>query len=204
MWLIWLRREISSVKDFEILWKFVIFQIFISTVLNNLHSTDIILPHVLKVSPMYWIPSRVLKLSPIALMLFPTVLKLSSTFTAVIPHSTQGIPPQYWIPSTVLMLSPACTDGIPHCTEQPPSYPPPYWSYPPTVLMLLPYGVLIQGNMAFLNSSIVGCLNIFRGPKLHQRLAKCFEWKYPVSSLNDHWLYSPFFLLFLNLTILYI
>ena len=150
MWPIWFRSEISSGKDFEILWKFVIFQVFISTVLSNLHSTDVILP-------LYWIPS-------IVLMLSPTVLMLS-------PHMYWCHPPMYWIPSTVLKLSPHCTDVIltytvvlywttstvlkvsptvlkvsPTCTAViPPQYwrypsstegiPPQYWCYPSTVLM---------------------------------------------------------------------
>ena len=120
-----------------------------STVLNTLHSTDVI-PHCTNViphtywcyPPMYWIPSTVLKVSP-------TILKLSPTCTAVIP-------PQYWIPSTVLMLSPTvlmlsptCTDVIPHCTEQPPKY----WSYPPlywatsTVLKLSPTVLMLSPNV---------------------------------------------------------
>ena len=125
MWSIWLWSEISSRKDFEILWKFVIFQIFIFTVLNNLHSTECI----------------------------PRSTEASPTCTAVIPYSTEAIPPRYWIPSTILMLS-LHTTVIPHWTEQPPqywcypllywtisnvlnilhsikAYPPQYWCYPP-------------------------------------------------------------------------
>ena len=162
MWLIWLRSEISSGKDFEIFWN-----------LLKLTTT------VLKASPLYWIPSTVLMLSPTVLMLSPactggipqcteyppqywttsTILKVSPTVLMLSPHvpllspivlnnfhNTEGIPtglmlphlyccypPQYWsYPSTVLMLSPACTDVTLHCTEQPPQY----WSYPPTVLKL--------------------------------------------------------------------
>ena len=117
-------------------------------------------PHVLMLSPMYWIPSTILKLSPIVLMLPPFVLNnLHSTegiphmyccYPTVLKaslHSTE-YPPQYWCyppqcwcyPLHVLMLSP-------HCTSQPPQYwryphsteaiphcterPPQYWSYPP-------------------------------------------------------------------------
>ena len=136
---IWFRSDISSEKDFEILWKFVIFQIFISTVLSNLHSTDP--PHVL--------------------LLSPTVLKVSLHSTVGIPHSTDVIPPH------ALMLSPTVlnnlhnTEGIPHSTEAilhiyccyyptvlkvslysteyPPQYwcyLPQYWCYPLHVLML--------------------------------------------------------------------
>ena len=171
MWSIWLRSEISSEKDFEILWKIVIFQIFISTVLtslstvlmfspnspeanphctegipplywrypptvlNTLHSTDVIPLHVLKVSPQCTeYPPQYWSYPPTVLMLSPTVLILS-------PH-------MYWFyPPYVLMLSPTVlnnphsteavlhsNEAIPHCTEQPPqywSYPPQDWSYPP-------------------------------------------------------------------------
>ena len=171
MWPIWFRNEISSGKDFEILWKFVIFQIFISSVLSNLHSTDDIphctdvIPHCTEgISPLYWIPSTVLMLSP-------TVLMLSSTCTDVTPQCTE-YPPQYWsypplywcypptvlnnlystegIP-TVLKLSPTCTEAIPHMyccysrhsTE---GIPPQYW-IPSTVLMLSPTVLMLSSLM---------------------------------------------------------
>ena len=124
MWPIWFRSEISSGKDFEILWKFVIFQIFISTVLSNLHSTDVI-------PPLYWCyPPTVLKVSPHCTEYPPQYWCYPPTVLMLSPTCTDVIPPMYWIPSTVLKLSP-------HCTEQPPkywSYPPQYWCYPPDVL----------------------------------------------------------------------
>ena len=135
MWPIWFRSEISSGKDFEILWNFIIFQIFISTVLSDLHTTDVI-PHCTDVIP---------------------------HCTEGIPHCTEYplqywcYPPLYWCcPPHVLMISPNvlntlhsteaiphCTDVIPHCTEQPPQY----WRYPPHVLLLSPHsteGILPQ------------------------------------------------------------
>ena len=66
-----------------------------STILNTLHSTDVI-PYSTDV-----IPRHVLMLSP---------------------HCTEP-PPQYWsYPSTVLKLSPHNTEASPRCTEQPPMY----------------------------------------------------------------------------------
>ena len=121
MWSIWFRSELSSGKDFEILWKFVIFQSFISTVLSNLHSTDVI-PHCTEYPPQYWRYPPLYWYHPLhVLMLSPNVLKVSLRSTDVIPlhvlilsptilnnlHNTEAIPPQYW------------------------SYPPQYWCYPP-------------------------------------------------------------------------
>ena len=67
-------------KKFSDSLKFIIFQIFISTVLRNLHSTDVT-SHCTEVSP------TVLKVSPTVLKLSPTVLKVSL-------HSTE-YPLQY-------------------------------------------------------------------------------------------------------------
>ena len=138
MWPIWFRSELSSWKDFEILWKFVIFQIFISTVLSNLHSTDVI-PHCTDV-----IPLHVLMLSPQCTEYPPQYWSYPPLYWCYPPtvlnnlHSTEGIP-------TVLKLSPTCTAVIPHSTEAtlhstdviPHStdvIPRMYWRYPPTVL----------------------------------------------------------------------
>ena len=86
-------------------------------------------------TPLYWIPSTVLMLSPHCTdVILPHVLMLS-------PQCTE-YPPQYWsYPPTVLMLSPTVlnnlrdTEGIPHSTE---GIHPQYWSYPPHVLLLSP------------------------------------------------------------------
>ena len=100
---------------------------FISTVLNNLHSTDV-KPHCNEGTPhctdyyscylpLYWCyPPHVLMLS-------------------VIPY-------MYWIPSKVLKLSPTVLMLSPHCTEPPPHYwryPPQYWSYFPTCTAVMPH-----------------------------------------------------------------
>ena len=139
MWPIWFRSEISSGKDFEILWKFVIFQVFISTVLSNLHSTDVIPPLYWcypplywRYPPLYWISSTVLMLSPhstdvIPCMYWcypPTVLNHLHS-TEAIPHSTEAIPPLYWTTSTVQKLPPTVLKLSPHSTDV---IPPMYWT----------------------------------------------------------------------------
>ena len=120
-------------------------------------------------TPLYWIPSTVLKLSPHCTDVIPplywttsTVLKVSPHSTEAIPphvlllspHSTEGIPPQYWIASTVLMLSPRMywcypptvlnhlhsTEAIPHSTE---AIPPLYWTTS-TVLKLSPTVLMLS------------------------------------------------------------
>ena len=85
-----------------------------STVLNTIHSTDVILqqywcypPACSDISPLYWTTSTVLKLSPTELTIFPTVLSNL--------HSTEASP-------TVLKLSQHSTDVISQCTEQPQMY----------------------------------------------------------------------------------
>ena len=94
-----------------------------STVLKlSPYYTDVIPPlywttsTVLKVSPtVLKLCPHVLKVSPTVLKLCPHVLKLSPRCTAVISHSSEGIPPQYWrYPSTVLMLSPTVLMLSPH------------------------------------------------------------------------------------------
>ena len=89
-------------------------------------------------SPLYWMPSTVLMLSPTILKLSVTVLNslhsaegipdsteaIPHMYCSYPPHSTEGIPPQCWcyLP-TVLILSPTCTNVIPtalnnlHSTE---------------------------------------------------------------------------------------
>ena len=86
------------------------------TVLNTLHSTDVI-PHCTDVipcmywcyPPMYWIPSTVLKLSPSLYWCYPplywrtsTVLKVSPTVLKLSPTCTAVIPSMYWTTSNVL------------------------------------------------------------------------------------------------------
>ena len=106
---------------------------FSPTVLNTLHSTDVI----------------------------PTVLMLSPTCTDVIPQCTEYLhctdviphcieqPPQYWryphsteaIPPHVLLLSPTVLKVSLHSTEYPPQcwcYPPQYWCYPPACTDVIP------------------------------------------------------------------
>ena len=108
------------------------------------------------IPPMYWISSTELKLSPTVLLLSPhctafipplycfyppTVLNNLHS-TEGIPHSTEGIPHMYWSypPTCTEAMPPTCTAVIPptvlkvslHSTE----YPPQYWCYLPTVLML--------------------------------------------------------------------
>ena len=128
----------------EIIWKFEIFQIFISTVLSNLHSTNVIphctegIPHCTKYPPQYWCyPSHVLMLSPIC--------------TDVNPHMYWCYPPMHWIPpqywsyrplywttSTVLKVSTYHLKLSSHMYCCYPLAPPPpqCWRYPSTVMML--------------------------------------------------------------------
>ena len=93
------------------------------------------------ISPMYWMPSIVLKLSPTVQVLSPIVMNNLynaegiPTCTAVTPtvlkvsiHSIE-YPPQYW-------CYPHSTEALPtvlsnlHSTEASPQY----WCYPPDVL----------------------------------------------------------------------
>ena len=111
-------------KDFEILWKFVIFQIFISAVLSNLHSTDVISHCADVIPPLYW--------------RYPPLYRIPSTVLMLSPHCTDVIPPMYWIPSTVPKLSPHCTDALYWTTSTVLRYPPQYWSYPPTCTAVIP------------------------------------------------------------------
>ena len=81
------------------------------------------------ISPVYWVPSTVLKLSPTVLILSLIVLNNL--------RSTEGIPTCTAVTPTVLKVSIHSTHVIPHCTEQPPqywSYPPQYWCCSPDVL----------------------------------------------------------------------
>ena len=156
MWPIWFRSEISSGKDFEILWKFVIFQIFISTVLSNptvlmLSPTVLMLSlHCTEYPPQYWCyPSTVLMLSPCMYWCCPPNVLNTLHSIEPSPHCTDVIPPLYWTTSTVLKVSPHSTEAIPHmyCCYPPTvpkvslhstEYPPQYWCVSPTVLMLSP------------------------------------------------------------------
>ena len=92
-------------------------------------------------SPLYWMPSTVLMLSPTVLKLSATVLNSLHSAegipvsTEAIPHMYCSYPPQHWrYPSTVLMISTHSTDVIPHM----------YWCYSPlhwttsTILKLFP------------------------------------------------------------------
>ena len=100
----------------------------IPPLLSNLHSTEAI-------PPQYWCyPHSTDVIPPHVLMLSPTVLNNL--------HSTEAIPPQYWsYPPTVLKLSPHSTEAIP---PQYWSHPPLYWAtstvlkLSPTVLMYPP------------------------------------------------------------------
>ena len=83
-------------------------------------------------TPLYWIPSTVLMLSPHCtdvipphvLMLSPHCTEPPPQYWSYPPHSTEAIPPLYWTTSTVLKLCPHSTEAIP----------PQYWCYPPDVL----------------------------------------------------------------------
>ena len=132
---------------------------------------------------MYWIPSTVLKVSPIVLKLFPhmyccyppTLLKLSL-------HSTEGIP-------TVLKLFPHM-----YCC-----YPPHYWNYPSTVLntaavlMLSPTVLMLSSHVLMLFPTV---LNNFHSteaiphcnescPPIVMRAVPPQYWCYPSDVLNN-------------------
>ena len=162
MWPIWFRSEISSGKKFEILWKFVIFQIFISTVLSNLHSTDVIShctdvipPLYWRYPPLHWIPSTVLMLSPTVLMLSPACTDVIPPMYWCYPPLYWCYPPLYWTTSTVLKVSPTCTAVIPYSTE---GIPPQYWCYPSTVLMLSPHSTdVIPPHVLMLSPRMYWC-----------------------------------------------
>ena len=79
-------------------------------------------------SPLYWMPSTVLMLSPTVLKLSATVLN-SLHSAEGIPDSTEAIPHMYCsYPPTVLKVSLHSVDVIS----------PQYWYYHPHVLMLFP------------------------------------------------------------------
>ena len=98
-----------------------------STILNSLHSTDII-PHSTEQPPQYrCYPSTVLMLSLHMYLCYPPQYCSYPSTVLNSLRSTDSIPPQYW-------CYPLSTDAFPHSTEQPLQY----WWYPLHVLMLSP------------------------------------------------------------------
>ena len=122
---------------------------FSPTVLNTLHSTDVIpplyccypsacinvIPQCTEYPPQYWSYPQLYWCYPPLYWTTSKVLKVSPTVLKLTPHMYCCYPPQYWrYPSTVLMLSPRMYWCYPltvlnnlQCTE---AVPPQYWSYP--------------------------------------------------------------------------